>query len=272
MFSSVLITFRETLEAVLVVGIVLTFLTKTNQHFFKKFVWRGIGAGVLIAVFLAFILEKFFGGLSGRTEEVFEGVLMFVTAGFLTWMILWVHRQKDVAKRIKEKVASHAKAGYGMGIFILIASSVFREGTETVLYLKASSIAGQSNQLLGAILGIGTAIALGYTFFRWALRVNLSLVFNITSIFLLLFSAGLVGHGVHEFQEAGLLPIFSFDPVINISHILDHRSVFGSILRVLFGYTSKPTVLEIVSYGSYIWFIIWLERFTDRLVRAKPPR
>lgn len=263
MFSSGLITFRETLEAALVVGIVLTFLTKTNQNIFKKFVWQGVGAGIGAAIVLAFVLEAFFGGLTGKTEEIFEGVLMFVTAGFLTWMILWIHRQKDVALKIKEKVAYHAKKGYVLGIFMLVATSVFREGTETVLYLKASSLVGQSNQLQGGILGIIGALVLGYALFRWALRVNLSFVFNVTSIFLLLFAAGLVAHGVHEFQEVGLLPIFSFDPIANISYLLDHNSTFGSFLRTLFGYTSKPTLFEIVAYGGYISLILWWKRKID---------
>lgn len=270
MFASLLITFRETLEAALVVGIVLTFLTKTNQDVFKKYVWRGVAAGIAIAIALAFVLEAFFGGFEGKTEEIFEGVLMVVTAGFLTWMIMWVHRQKDVAKKLKEKVALHAKKGYGLGIFILIASAVFREGVETVLYLKASSVAGGSNQLAGAVFGVVAALILGYALFRWAIRINLSLVFNITSVFLLLFAAGLLAHGVHEFQEAGLLPIFSFDPVFNISHILDHSSTVGSLLRVVFGYSSRPTFLELISYAGYIAAILGLQRVTDRaLARRK---
>ena len=136
MFSSLLITFRETLEAALVVGIVLTFLTKTNQGIFKKFVWQGIASGIVLALVVALALEAFTGGFSGKTEELFEGILMFVTVGFLTWMIMWVHKQKDVAKRIKEKVSLHAKEGYGLGIFVLVLTSVFREGVETVLYPK----------------------------------------------------------------------------------------------------------------------------------------
>src|SRR5215204_3617936 len=109
MFSAFLITFRETLEAALVVGIILTFLTKTKQPFFKKYVWRGIGVGIGISIVIAFILEAFFGGIPESIEPIFEGILMFITAGFLTWMIIWVHQQKDVAKKIKEKVALHAK-------------------------------------------------------------------------------------------------------------------------------------------------------------------
>lgn len=267
MLASLLITFRETLEAALVVGIVLTFLTKTNMQLFKVFVWRGVAIGITLAIAVAVLLETLFGGFTGRAEQIFEGILMFTTVGFLTWMIMWVHKQKDVAKKLKDQVATHAQKGYGLGIVILIASSVFREGVETALYLKASSIAaGGANQLLGAVLGIGAALVLGYALFRWAVRINLSMVFTITSFFLLLFAAGLLAHGVHEFQEAGLLPIFSFDPLINISHILDHKSTFGSLLRVIFGYTSKPTSLELFSYSSYIILILWIQRLTNRVL------
>ncbi|MEN9407938.1 MAG: hypothetical protein RLZZ455_1154 [Candidatus Parcubacteria bacterium] len=266
MLASLLITFRETLEAALVVGIVLTFLTKTHMQLFKVFVWRGVIIGIVLAVAVAVLLETLFGGFTGRAEQIFEGVLMFTTVGFLTWMIMWVHKQKDVAKKLKDQVATHAQKGYGLGIVILIASSVFREGVETALYLKASSIAGSTNQLFGAVLGIVTALILGYALFRWAIKINLSMVFTVTSFFLLLFAAGLLAHGVHEFQEAGLLPIFSFDPLINISHILDHKSTFGSLLRVIFGYTSKPTSLELISYSSYIILILWIQRLTNKVL------
>lgn len=267
MFASVLITFRETIEAALVVGIILTYLTKTNQQIFKKYVWRGVGLGIISSILLGLILEGLFGGFQGKSEQIFEGVLMLITAGFITWMIMWIHKQKDVAKKITQKIARHIEKGYGLGIFILVATSVLREGTETVLYLKASSILGQSNQLIGAALGICLALVLGFVLFRFALRLNLSLIFNITSIFLILFAAGLVSHGVHEFQEIGMLPVFSFDPVFNIAHVLDHNSIIGSLLRTLFGYTSRPTSLEIFSYTVYVVFILWLQRTTDRAVQ-----
>src|SRR3989344_5505683 len=157
MFTAMLIPFRETLEAALVIGIVLTFLTKTDQTFFNKFVWRGVGAGILASILLEAVLEVSFGGFTGATEQLFEGILMLVTAALIVWMILWVHRQEDFAQRIKDKVISHIEKGYGAGIFMLIATSVLREGTETVLYLKAGSVIGQSGQITGAALGIMAA-------------------------------------------------------------------------------------------------------------------
>lgn len=266
MLSALLITFRETLEAALVVGIVFTLLVKTNQMVFKKYVFMGVAVGVLISVMLAITLSTFFGGFTGRNEQLFEGTLMLVTVGFLTWMILWVHRQKDIVKKIKEKVTVHAEKGYGLGIFFLVATSVLREGTESVLYLKASSLAGASNQFMGGIIGIFSAVVLAYVLFKLTIKVNIQKIFTITNIFLLLFASGLVSHGVHEFQEAGIFPIFSFDPLINVSSLLNHKEGIGSILRVLFGYTSKPTIFEVVSYVLFVLFIIWLERKTDGLL------
>ena len=268
MLVPLLITFRETLEVAIVVGIVLTFLLKTDQRFFNTYVWRGVGAGILAAMFIAIVLETFFGGFTGRTEALFEGILMLVTAVSITWMILWVHRQKDVAKQIKEDVARHVEKGYGIGIFVLTATAVLREGTETVLYLKASSIVGQSSQFIGGTLGILAALTLGYALFRFALRVNLSLVFTATNVFLIMFAAGLIAHGVHEFQELGVLPVYSFDPIFNIAHILDNQSFLGSLLRTLFGYTSTPTFLELAAYAASVALILWLKRVADRTLRA----
>lgn len=271
MFSSGIITFRETLEATLVVGILLSYLTKTNQNFLKKYVWHGVFIGTFGSILLAVVLNLFFGGLSGKTEEVFEGLLMFVTAGFLTWMILWVHRQKEMVKRLKAKIISHAEKGFKTGIVILTATAVLREGTETVLYLKATSMVGGGNQFFGAAFGLIIALVLGYALFRFSTRFRIATIFNVTGIFLLLFAAGLVSHGVHEFQEAGILPVFAFDPVFNISGILNHKETVGSFLRTLFGYTSKPTILELVSYAFYILFILWFEKFTDRLITSDSP-
>ncbi|MBI4084815.1 MAG: FTR1 family protein [Candidatus Levybacteria bacterium] len=269
MFATGLITFRETLEVALVVGILLTFFTKTRQTQFNKYVWYGVTGGVGLSILLAFVLYITFGGFEGKTEEIFEGILMFATAGFLTWMILWVHRQKGIATKLQKKAQYHIQKGYPLGIVFLTITSVIREGVETVFYLRAISVLAGGSQLAGALLGMGFAIGLGYAIFRYSLKINLAKLLQISGAILLLFAAGLVAHGVHEFQEAGVLPIFSFDPLLNISHILDNGSFLGSILRTLFGYTAKPTILELLSYGSYVFLIFFIENITDRMLLAK---
>ena len=268
MFASFLITFRETLEAALVIGIVLSFLIKTQQHHFQKYVWLGAGLGIGVAVILSIALSIFFGGLTGRVEEIFEGILMFVTAGLLTWMILWVHRQKNISKNLRDSTASYIQKGFPLGITFLILTSVMREGVETVLYLQAVSRLGGENQLIGALLGMFIAGVLGIALFRYSLKINLHQLLKISGAILLLFAAGLVSHGVHEFQEANLLPLFHFDPLINITNILDNNSVLGSLLRTLFGYTAKPSLLELLSYGGYVFLIFLLELWTNKALTS----
>lgn len=268
MFPSFLITFRETLEATLIIGIILSCFTTTQVHF-KKYVGYGVLGGVVSSVFLAELLRFFFGGLTGKTEQTFEGSLMFVTAIFLSWMILWVHRQKNVIGATKKKLTEHIGNNFKWGITVLAFTSILREGVETVLYLHATSLSSGGNQILGVLLGIGAALLSGYLIFRWTLHHRISMVFRITSFFLLLFAAGMVMHGVHEFQEAGLLPFFPIDPLINLSKVLNHETGFGSFLHALFGYTSTPSVLELFSYAVYLYAIFWLEKFTDRLITSQ---
>lgn len=270
MFPAAVITFRETLEAALVVSILLSYLAKTNQLSFRKFVWQGVVLGVGISALFAFLLDKAFGGIPrGRPEQLTEGTLMLITATFLTWMILWVHRQKEQVQKLKEKLTKHIEKQFGMGIIVLTMLTILREGIETVLYLKATSMGGANNELRGAIMGVLIALVTSWAIFKWTLHARLKTIFLVTGYVLLLFAAGLVSHSVHEFQEAGVLPLFGIDPIFNISHILSEDSFLGSILKALFGYTSKPSILQFIFYGSYVVFILWLEKFTDRMITAK---
>lgn len=240
----------------MVIGIIFTILKKTDQTSLNKYVWYGIIAGVIFSAALAIGIEIFFGVLPETYEALFEGTLMFITAAFITWMILWIHRQKNTINNLKTQLKHHIDKGYALGITILTSTAIIREGTETALYLKSSSVIGITNQLSGGILGVIIALILSFMVGRIAYRINLKYIFNFTSIFLILFAAGLISHGIHEFQELGILPVFSFDPIYNITALIDHSENFGSILRALFGFSSKPSLLEIISYLFYVAIII----------------
>lgn len=264
MLPSLLITFRETIEAALVIGFIFTILNKTGKTELNKYVWYGIAAGIIVSALLALIIEIFFGVLPDSYEALFEGILMFITAAFITWMILWIHRQKNTLNNLKTKLKTHIDKGYTLGIIMLTSSAIIREGTETVLYLKTSSVIGITDQLTGGILGILTALTLSFILGSLASKINIKHIFNFTSIFLILFAAGLISHGIHEFQELGIVPVFRFDPVYNITSFIDHSGGFGSILRSLFGFSSRPTLLEIISYAIYLGIIIKILKIRPR--------
>ena len=128
--------------------------------------------------------------------------------------------------------------------------------------------------MVGAITGIFIAIILSYGLFIGAKRINIKRFFNITSIFLILFAAGLVAHGVHELQEAGIIPIivehiWDTNPsVLSDGHFpaLHEKGMIGSIFKSLFGYNGNPSLIEVLSYVAYILLVwgIWRKINTNK--------
>ncbi len=269
MLESFLITSRETLEASLVVGIVLAYLNKTNSQNYKKTVYYGIAFGILSSIAAAVIFTLFAGGFEGRSEEIFEGSTMLIGAFLLTTMILWMMKQRHIEKEIQRKVEKNLMKTElffsHIGIFMIIFIAIIREGIETVIFLNAVNYASRIN-FFGGILGILIAIMVGYLFFIGTNKINLKKLFNISSILLILFAAGLVAHGVHEFEEAKILngivtPLFDINPQLNADGsypILHEKGILGSFLKGLFGYNGNPSLLEIVSYISYLVIIFCL--------------
>ncbi|MBI2548691.1 FTR1 family protein [Candidatus Woesearchaeota archaeon] len=269
MIESFLITSRETLEASLVVGIVMAYLNRTNNQQFKKSVYYGIIFGILISLLSAYFFMVIAGGFEGRTEELFEGITMLIGAFLLTTMILWMMKQRHVAQQIEAKVTKHIAHPTPLfshvGIFLLIAIAVIREGVETVIFLNAINYASGIS-FIGGLLGIGIAVLVGYLFFMSTTKINLKKLFTISSVLLILFAAGLVAHGVHEFEEAGVLsgiitPVWDINPQVvgeGQYPLLHEKGAIGSFFKGLFGYNGNPSLLEVLSYATYLVLIFFL--------------
>ncbi len=262
MLESFLVTSRETLEASLVVGIVLAYLNRTNNQDYKKTVYYGIIFGILASIIAALIFTLFAGGFEGRAEQIFEGTTMIFGAFLLTTMILWMMRQRHISKEIEGKVEKHLMSTQPLfshfGIFMLIFIAIIREGVETVIFLNAINYASGVN-FIGGSLGIVSAIVVGYLFFVSTRKINLKKLFNVSSILLILFAAGLVAHGIHEFEEASLVSGI-ISPLFDINHLLSEKGIVGSFLKGLFGYNGNPSLLEVIAYVSYLGIIFYLYR------------
>ena len=279
--ASFLVTSRETLEATLVVGIVLAYLTKTNKHHYRKTVYYGIAFGILASLLSAFIFTIFAGGFEGRAEEIFEGITMLFASFLLTTMILWMMRQKHIARHIESKVSVEIEKAeidmtYAYGLFLLVLIAVLREGVETVIFLNAMKYASGVN-FVGGLLGVLTAIGVGYLFFTSTRKVNLKKFFNISSILLILFAAGLVAQGIHELQEAGVIlygakELWNINPAVAVEGVyplLHEKGMVGSFLKGLFGYNGNPSLLEVLSYIAYLGIIFYLYRRIENSQKVK---
>ena len=267
MIESFIITFRETLEVALIVGIILSYLIKTKQAKYNNIVYMGIVFGIVASIIGALLFNYLAGGFAGRAEEIFEGITMLVGALLLTTMILWMMKQKHIARELEQKVAAKIAETYKLGLFLLVFVAVLREGIETVIFLGAASFVSTNNTLIGALIGVIAAVFLGYLIFVGSMKINIKKFFNITSILLILFAAGLVAHGVHELQEANIIPmgiehVWDINPPVNPdgSYPLMHeKGYIGSIFVGLFGYNGNPSLIEVLSYLFYlaIVFVLW---------------
>jgi high-affinity iron transporter len=247
MLESLLVLFRETLEAALVVGIVLGYLARTGQARYRLPVWLAVAAGMAGSLVVAWLFERLAGGFEGRGEQIFEGLVMLAGAALLTTLIVWMAGKRDAASKVEHGVERRLAPGgsRAAGLFLLVFLSVLREGVESVIFL------GTAASLWGALAGLAAAALLGFLLFRGALRVEMRLFFTVTNVLLLLFAAGLVAHGLGELVEAGWLPAL-VAPVWDLNPLLPEGSFAGSLLHRLFGYNSDPSLMEMLGYAAYV--------------------
>ena len=253
MFASLLLSLREGLEAALVIGIVLGVLAKLNRTDLNQTVWRGAFAAAALSLGAAAGLNLLGMEFEGQGEQIFEGLVMFLAAGVLTWMIFWMQRTAGNLKReIEAKTRSAVRGQGGAALFALAFLAVFREGIELALFLLAVQQTSNPLQVLaGAALGLAGAAALGWMLFRSTRRLNLRSFFRVTNVLLIVFAAGLVAYGVHEFNEAGIIPAI-VDPLWDINPILSDKSQVGLVLKALLGYNGNPSLTEVLAYLGYV--------------------
>ena len=257
MLASFLLSLREGLEAALIIGIVLGVLLKIKRADLNSVVWRGVGVAALLSILAAVLLNLLGMEFEGKGEEIFEGVAMLLAAGVLTWMILWMKNHGGNLKNEIEEQTNLAAIGGGQkALFALAFLAVFREGIELALFLLAARLTSSPLQTLsGALLGLLVATILGWVLFTSTMKLSLRGFFSATNVLLIIFAAGLVGLGVHEFNEAGVIPPM-IEHVWDINNILSDKSEMGLLLKALVGYNGNPSLTEVAAYVLYLATII----------------
>jgi high-affinity iron transporter len=253
-FSSFVTLLREGFEVTLLVAIVLAYLVKIERREDIKQVWYGVGAALLVSLAVGGILFATAGGLEGRAEQIFEGTAMWVAVGFLTYMILWMRREsRNVAWSIRQGIDSAVERGGSLALVSLVFVMVLREGVETALFVFGITRTSEPLQVaFGAALGLAGAVALGYAVYAGGKRINLGTFFKVTGVFLILVAAGLLAHGVAEFEEAGLLPAIM--PLWDVSNslVLGEGTIISDFLTAFFGWDPEANLLELFAWFTYI--------------------
>jgi high-affinity iron transporter len=259
MTASYLIGLREGLEITLVVSILIAFLVKSDRKRLLPHVWAGIAVAAALSIGFGALLEYGAASLSFTGQELFEAIASVVAVAFVTWMIFWMRR---AARRLGGELRGRLEDAIKVGPVAVVAMAflaVIREGLETaILFFASAQGAGtQAAPLIGLALGLATAIVIGWLLYLSAVRINLSRFFTWTGALLVLVAAGIFKYGIHDFQEAGVLPggeSHAFD----LTGAIPPDAWYAELLRGMFNFTPQPTVLEVIAWLAYAVPVLFL--------------
>jgi high-affinity iron transporter len=256
--SSFIIVFRETLEAALIVSIVLAASRGISGRI--TLVLGGVGLGIVGASLVALSADGLASLFSGAGTEVFNAAVLLLAAVMLGWHQVWMGSHGAELAGQSRAVGAEVRAGSRplSALALVAAIAVLREGSETVLFLYGIAAGGDGDtgaMLLGSALGIAAATVLGAIIYAGLLRVPLRHVFNVTGAILVLLAAGLVAQAAAYLVQASFLPALGYD-IWDTSAILPQQSLPGTILHVLVGYSDQPLGIQILAYLATIAVII----------------
>jgi high-affinity iron transporter len=256
-----LIMLREGIEAALIVGIIASYLKQTGRGEWMSAVWIGVFLAIALALFVGGGLELVSAEFPQKQQELFEGIVGLVAVVILSSMVFWMRKVARSIKHALHESLDAALAGSKNQTYALIAMVFFavaREGLETVFFLLAvfqqSEGAGAP---LGALLGLLLAVAVGVAIYSGSMRLNLSLFFRWTGLFILVVAAGILANSVQALHEAGLWNHLQ-GVVFDISATLPMDGPAGSVLAGMFGYQDAPTVSTLSVYLIYLLFALAL--------------
>ncbi len=274
MLVSLLITFREGIEASLIVGILFGYLKKTGQTKYAKAVWAGVITAILVSISIAALILGVGGELEGQGEQLFEGTMLLIAVGLVTAMIFWMRYQsRSIKSSLEKELNAAVQAGHPRALFATAFFAVVREGVETAFFISAIAFTTKNiDTLVGSTAGLLIAALIGYLIYVSSVRLNLKTFFTVTSFLLLVIAAGLFGRAIHEFIEAGILPALR-EGVYNVDSLLPIESTVGTILKALIGYNSAPDLLETIGYVSYLALaLVGIPWIVERRIQQKANR
>src|SRR5215831_15036529 len=268
MLGSAIIVLRETLEAALIVGILLA-AVGTARHA-KRWIAGGVAIGLIAASVVALFAEQIAAALEGTGQEYFNATVLLLAAGMLGWHHVWMKSHgRELARSLRDTGARVTSGAASFSaLLIVVAIAVMREGSEVVLFLYGVAIGGASNRdiLIGGVLGLIGGCALGALTYSGLARIPQRHLFSITGWLLVLLSAGMASQAAGYLTQVDLLPPLA-EPLWNSAAILPEHSPLGQLFHVLIGYDEKPTGVQVLFFAATVTLILLLSRYVEKRMR-----
>jgi high-affinity iron transporter len=248
-----LIGLREGLEASLVVSILVAYLVRTGNRDRLGPIWIGVAAAVACSLTAGIIFTYVYNDLSFEAQEAFGGGMSIVAVGFVTWMVFWMKRQSRHLKSELSGKLAIALEGSALGLAVVAFLAVGREGLETALFVwSAVKATGDGiTPLAGAVLGLGASVVLAWLLYRKSVTINMARFFTFTGAALVIVAAGVLAYGVHDLQEANILPglrSLAFD----VSDQIPPSSWYGTLLKGTINFSAETTWLQAIAWFGYV--------------------
>jgi high-affinity iron transporter len=291
-----LITFREVLEALLIVGIITTYLKRTDNKKFVKFVWLGAGMAVAASYLVALLFQVVFTGFSAMGTEMYLKIsIIFISSLLLTQMVFWMaEHSKNIKSNVEGKISKYISTGSIIGMIIHSFLVVMREGVETVFFFAAITGGNIGAALTGwgAISGLLAAAVVSHLFFKGTMRISLKAFFRTTGAFIVLIAAGLMVQGVSMMQDLKILGsvvphlyditwLLPEHPIDYAHYLRDHGVApllsgdIGIFLKAFLGYSSMPSIEEVLVYLGYfavIYMLIFMKKPARKIEKVEKPK
>jgi high-affinity iron transporter len=252
-FANYLIGLREGLEAALIVAILMAYVVRLDQRHALPRMWAGVGLAILLAMGTGAVLHLTSQTLTFEAQEAFGGFMSILAVGLITWMVFWMAQRARGIKAHLHGEVDRALLGGTWTLTLIAFIAVAREGLETALFLWAGirSSGTTATPLVGAGLGLATAVVIGILIYRGAVRLNLSRLFTWTGVGLIVVAAGVLSYGVHDLQEAGILPGLG-SMAFDVSTQIPPGSWYGTLLKGVLNFSPATTWLELAAWWGYL--------------------
>jgi high-affinity iron transporter len=252
---------REGVEAALIVAILLAYLNRWGNGAQANRIWLGTGLALALSIAAGIVIFETAGSLQTPYEQYFEGTAMLIAAAVVTWMLFWMRRQSTALRgELHARIERTLTEGTAFGLALLAFSAVIREGLETSIFLvgQATSVRGEAASIVvGALLGLAAAIAIGWIFYTGSRRIDLRSFFRSTGIGLIFIAAGLLSQAIHELIEVGVIAVGS-QTAYDLSRVLPDASGIGQFLRAILGYSAAPEFTTLSVHIAYLVIVLGL--------------
>ncbi|HAF5884738.1 TPA: iron permease [Salmonella enterica] len=268
MIAVILIVFREALEAGLIISVILA---ACKGYKISHLVIAGITSGVIFSGLLALFTNSIENALSGTGQEVFNSALLLTATLMLSWQIVWMSTKgkemADVSRNEVRNILSEGNKNYAIAVVVAIA--VMREGSEVVLFMYSIIISTGTSvtaMFTGGIIGVVAGIVFTFLLYRGLILIPLKFIFLLSNIVLTFIAAGLASQGIGILSSIDIIPAIK-DTVWDSSWLLSDNSWQGGLARAIFGYTSTPSGVQIITWILVAALILSI---SSLLKRKKP--